>query len=84
VVGVSADKPGTSARFRESLDLPYPLVGDPEGGILRAYKVRWPLVGLAQRVSYVIGRDRRIESAYHSELHATAHITCALKVAARG
>jgi hypothetical protein len=41
-------------------------------------------VGLAQRVSYVIGRDRRIESAYHSELHATAHITHALEEAARG
>lgn len=84
MIGVSADKPETAARFAESLDLPYPLVGDPQGDILRAYKVRWPLVGLAQRVSYVIGRDRRIESAYHSELHAKAHVARALEETARG
>jgi peroxiredoxin Q/BCP len=84
VVGVSADKPETSASFRESLDLPYPLVGDPKGDILRAYKVRWPLVGLAQRVSHVIGRDHRIESAYHSEMNAKAHVVRALEEAAGG
>ena len=84
MIGVSADKPETAASFRESLDLPYPLVGDPKGDILRAYKVRWPLVGLARRVSYLIGRDRRIESAYHSELHAKAHVAHALEEAARG
>jgi len=71
---VSADSQQRNEDFRKSLELPYPLVGDPGGAILRAYKVRWPLVGLAQRVSYVVGRDRKIESAYHSELDADAHV----------
>jgi peroxiredoxin Q/BCP len=84
VIGVSADTPERAASFRQSLEVPYPMVGDPQGAILRSYKVRWPLLGLAQRVSYLIGRDRRIQSAYHSELNAKAHITHALEEAARG
>jgi peroxiredoxin Q/BCP len=73
VVGVSKDAQETSDRFRESLKLPYPLVGDPDGAILRSYRVRWPLLGLAQRVTYLVGRDRKIRLAIHRELDIEAH-----------
>ena len=63
----------TNDRFRESLGLPFPLVGDPGGTILKAYRVRWPLIGLAKRVTYVIGRDRKVLRAYRNELDMTAH-----------
>lgn len=79
MIGVSADTAERAESFRESLDVPYPMVGDPNGAILRAYRVRWPLLGWAQRVSYVIGGDRRIRSAFHSEFDASAHVTHALK-----
>jgi peroxiredoxin Q/BCP len=75
VVGVSKDRQEVSDRFRESLGLPYPLVGDPGGGILRAYKVKWPLIGVAQRVTYVVARNRKVRLAFHSELDIEAHIT---------
>jgi peroxiredoxin len=88
VIGVSADESDRSGRFRQELGLPYPLVGDPQGDVLRAYEVRWPLIGWARRVTYVIGRDHRIELAFHSELHAEAHLVhaaaAALASAARG
>jgi peroxiredoxin Q/BCP len=83
VVGVSRDPQATSDRFRESLGLPYPLVGDPEGTILRAYKVRWPVVGLAQRVTYVVGKDRSVRLAFHSEFDVKAHATEACAALAR-
>ena len=73
MIGVSGDSQETNERFRKSLDLPFPLVGDPEGTILRAYRVRWPLLGLAQRVTYAIGQDGRVLLAFHSELNPTAH-----------
>jgi peroxiredoxin Q/BCP len=72
-VGVSADPQEASDRFRESLDLPFPLVGDPGGTILEAYKVRWPLIGIAKRVTYVIGRDKKVLRAFRSERDMTAH-----------
>jgi len=82
VIGVSGDSQETNERFRKSLDLPFPLVGDPEGTILRAYRVRWPLVGLAQRVTYAIGRDGRVLLAFHSELSPTAHAAKACEAVA--
>jgi peroxiredoxin Q/BCP len=83
VIGVSRDAQATSDRFRESLGLPYPLVGDPEGTILRAYKVRWPVMGLAQRVTYLVAKDRRLRLAFHSEFDVKAHATEACAALAR-
>lgn len=73
VVGVSTDPPAKSERFRRELELPFPLVGDPEGRIVRAYRARWPIVGWARRVTYVVGSDRRIREAYHSETAVLEH-----------
>lgn len=83
VVGVSGSTQETNDRFRKSLGLPYPLVGDPDGTILKAYRVRWPFIGVAKRVTYVIGRDRRVRRAYRNELDMTAHAAQACEVVAR-
>lgn len=82
-MGVSNDTQETSDRFAKSLDLPYPLVGDPDGEILRDYKARWPILGLARRVTYLVGRDRRVETAYHSERDAESHVAEACAFVAR-
>ena len=73
VIGVSTDPQPKVDRFRRELNLPFPMVGDPEGAIVRAYEVRWPVVGWARRVTFVIGADRRVIVAYHSELHFDEH-----------
>lgn len=70
---MSTDPPDKAERFRRELDLPFPIVSDREGRIVRAYKVRWPLVGWARRATYVIGADRRIVEAYHSETAVLEH-----------
>ncbi len=79
-MGVSKDAQETSDRFRDSLALPYPMVGDPEGKILSVYDVRWPLIGLARRVTYVIGPGLRIRGVIRGELDADRHVAeaCAL------
>ena len=74
VVGVSGDSQELNDRFKESLDLPYSLVGDPDGTIRRAYKVRWPILGMAQRVTYVISPKGQIRVAFHSEFRFDAHV----------
>jgi thioredoxin-dependent peroxiredoxin len=75
VVGVSRDPQETSDRFRESLSLPFPLVGDPDETILRAYKVRWPILGLARRVTYLVAKNRAVRLAFHSEFNIDAHVS---------
>ena len=80
---MSADNEERSRRFAEELDLTYPLVADPRGVVLRAYGVRWPLVGLAQRTTFVIGRDRKVQMAFHSERDIEAHVRRAAAAALR-
>ena len=74
MVGVSRDSQDTSDRFKKSLDLPYALVGDEEGRVVTAFKVRWPVIGWAQRVTYLVGKDRKVRLAVHSELDIPAHV----------
>jgi peroxiredoxin len=74
LVGVSRDTPAVADEFCRSLDLPYTLVGDEEGRIIRAYGVAWLLLGLARRVTYVVGRDARIAMAFRSERDVAAHV----------
>jgi peroxiredoxin len=82
-VGVSTDAPATLQRFHQEQDLPYPLVSDAGGSITRAYRVRWPIVGLARRVTYLIGPDRKIRLAFRSERDARAHPARVLQETAR-
>ena len=51
--------------------------------MLRAYEVRMPVLGLAKRVTYLIGRDRHIASAYSSQFAATSHVDQARSIAAK-
>jgi peroxiredoxin len=83
VIGVSTDDPATSERFRRSLELPFPLVADPAGAVTRAYRARWPLLGWARRVTYLIGRDRKVRMAFHSERGFTEHAARVRQEAAR-
>ncbi len=84
VVGVSSDTQATADRFGDSLELPFPMVGDATGDVLRAYGVRIPLLGLARRVTYVVGRDGRIRHAYESQFDAQSHVTEACRAVAGG
>ena len=82
---MSADDQATADRFRAALELPYPLVGDPGKKVLNAYGVRIPVLGLARRVTFVIGKDRRIEGVHESAFDPESHVAsaCAFVAAPR-
>jgi peroxiredoxin len=54
--------------------------------ITGAYKVGWPVIGLARRVTYVVGKDRKVRLAFHSEFDIPAHVdeACAALPSAKG
>lgn len=79
VVGVSADAQEVQDRFAQSLDLPYPLVGNPDGSIAQAYGVRWPVVGTFRRSTFVIGPEGQLKGAYRGEFKPAAHAAWALQ-----
>jgi peroxiredoxin len=80
VIGVSTDKQATNDRFARELDLPYRLLGDPGARITRAFEAKWPLLPVARRTTYVIGRDRRVLMAYRSDRDVMAHVRHAARV----
>lgn len=78
VVGISTDEPATQCAFAESLGVPFPIIGDAERAICKAYDVLWPLLGVAHRVTYVVGPrpdatpGRLIEAVFNHELRVEA------------
>ena len=56
VLGVSMDDLDTQKKFAESLKLPFPLLADPKGEVVRAYGVEMQSKGktYADRVTFVI------------------------------
>ena len=59
VLGISMDNLETQTRFAQSLNLPFPLLADPEGVAAKAYGVANP-AGYANRVTFVIGKDGKV------------------------
>jgi thioredoxin-dependent peroxiredoxin len=57
ILGVSADDVKSHAAFSEKYHLPFPILADPGHAIIDAYGVRMPVMGIAKRVTFIIGRD---------------------------
>jgi thioredoxin-dependent peroxiredoxin len=79
VLGISPDSPAKLARFRDRDGLTFPLLSDPDHGVLEAYgafgeKMLYgkAIVGVI-RSTFVVGPDGRIERAYYG-VKATGHM----------
>ena len=64
MVGVSADKPAIQLRFVEKFGLTFPMVPDPEKGVITAYGAQKALGVTAQRSTFLVGPDGRIAHAW--------------------
>ena len=65
VLGVSEQDAASHAAFAEKYHLPFPLLPDEHGEIAAAYHV--PVtVGMAKRVTYLIGKDGRVARVWPS------------------
>jgi peroxiredoxin len=73
IIGVSTDDDTTQCDFAKSLEAPFALIGDADKSIARSFGVLWPLVGVAKRVTFVVGADRKILAVFHHELKVGKH-----------
>src|SRR5690242_2364440 len=60
VVGVSHDSVASHKKFAGDFNLNFTLVADPDGKIIKLYDVKMPMLGMAKRVSFLIGLDGKI------------------------
>lgn len=77
VIGVSIDSDAKHQAFAQKHNLSFPLVADPERQLARAFDAAGgfsSLMGKAQRITYVIGKDGKIHGVFDSALFAKKHL----------
>ena len=79
MVGISRDPVESHRRFHESLSLPFPLVSDPEGRIMKLYDVQRRLGLGTSRITYLIDKNGIIRGAFHHELRIGMHLRDVIK-----
>jgi len=61
VVGISTDSVETQKKFKDEYKLPYPLLSDEGGKVAKQYGGTIPVVGLANRATFVVAKDGTIK-----------------------
>jgi peroxiredoxin Q/BCP len=72
VLGISKDNETSHQKFTEKYNLPFPLLADVDGSIIKAYDVDGG--GYAKRVTYVVdenGKIIHVDSSVKTETHAS-------------
>lgn len=72
VLGVSADDVKSHQAFSEKFNLPFSLLADPDSKIIKDYGVKMPVVGMANRITFLIdklGVIRRVLSEIDTKQH---------------
>lgn len=81
VVGVSGDSASSHVGFRDRHELPYTLLSDADGRARRLFGIKKTLGLFDGRVTFVIGADQKIATAFSSALNAEKHVREALAAA---
>lgn len=81
VIGVSTDTFETQCRFAEKHGVTFPMIADTDKSIARAYKVLWPLLPLARRVTFVLDEQHRVLAVYNHEFQVSKHLDDVLRFA---
>ncbi|MBK8259139.1 MAG: peroxiredoxin [Polyangiaceae bacterium] len=74
VVGVSVDSLETQCEFAKSVNATFSMIGDQDKAVSRAFDVLWPIIGKAQRVTYVIDREGVVREVFHHEVLVGKHL----------
>ena len=80
IVGVSTDDHDTQCLFAKEMRTPFPMIGDSDKAVARAYGVLWPILERAMRVTFVVDAKRRIVAVIHHELNIVQHRDEVLRV----
>jgi peroxiredoxin Q/BCP len=86
VLGVSIDSHDVQCRFAAQHETRFPMIGDADGAISRAYGVKRAIFPVAKRVTFVIDPQGRIAARFAHEFQVSKHLDDVLRFlrAARG
>ncbi len=75
IVGVSTDCFDKQCRFAEWAGVPFPLIGDEDRCIAKAFGVLWPIVPMAKRVTFVADGRGVVRHVFHHEVRIDRHVS---------
>ncbi len=61
MVGISTDSVETQKKFKDELKVPFTLLSDQGGKVAKQYGGTIPVVGLANRATYVLAEDGSVK-----------------------
>jgi peroxiredoxin len=74
LVGISSDDHATQCSFADSLKAPFPMIGDTDRAICKAYGVLIPLIGFARRVTFVVSTPKlKVLAAFEHYMKIDQH-----------
>jgi peroxiredoxin Q/BCP len=81
VYGVSGDDPETQARFKARYQLPFHLVSDADGSIVKAFGVKLfgGLLPLISRATFVVDASGTVRGVFVRQLGFESHVKTALQ-----
>jgi peroxiredoxin Q/BCP len=74
VLGISIDDHETQCRFSESMRVTFPMVGDENETISRAFGARRSILPFDKRVTFVIDPEGKIVARFHHEFQVSKHL----------
>ena len=81
VVGVSTTPLARTCQFAEKHQVTFPMISDGDRVISKSYGVLWPLLPLAQRVTFVIDPFGIVRGVFHHEFQISKHLDEVVKFA---
>jgi len=73
--GISTDPLETQCRFAEHHKARFPMIGDADHGISKAYQVLRSIPSSDRRVTYAIDEQGVIAAVFHHEIQVTRHVS---------
>jgi thioredoxin-dependent peroxiredoxin len=74
LIGVSVDSVQRQCKFAEEEQIHFPLIGDEDKAIGRAYGVLWPLLEVDRRVTYIIDPEGIVQEVIRHEVRVYRHL----------
>lgn len=74
IFGISRDTIDSHQKFKETYRLPFELLSDLDGRVCKGYDALIPIIGMPQRVTYLLDKNHIIVGVYSSMFDAAGHI----------
>ncbi|MEM6643173.1 MAG: peroxiredoxin [Bacteroidota bacterium] len=81
IIGISKDTPGSHEKVISKRKLPYPLLTDQKGKVLKAFGVSTYLFGaISARCTFIVDKEGVIQYSFREDIQIGKHITKSLKM----